>query len=122
MSEPRVICYGTPINMRLSENSLAKMVSESGHKLDCGDLFIFFNSKRDQCKMVWHDGRSFNMVDKQLAVGSFKSNPKINISQEMLQDLLDGAGPFEIIKALRRAVEGSNIVHIGDAKSASRLH
>jgi hypothetical protein len=71
--------------------------------------------------MVWHDGRSFNMVDKQLTVGRFKASPEINISTEMLEDLLDGAGPFEILKVLRRAVEGSNIAHISDSKIASHL-
>jgi hypothetical protein len=117
MSDPRVICYRTPINMRLSENSLAELVHQSGHKLNGGDVFIFFNSKRDRCKVVWHDGRSYNCIEKMLHAGTFADSPEV--TDRALKNLLSGGlfGSREVMNAISK---GGKIIHISAAPSARK--
>ena len=122
MKEPRIVCYNMPISMRLSEHSLASVVSAHGHELDGGDVFVFFNSKRNQCKIVWHDGTSFNSIDKRLEDGTFAPKAEIQITDSALQNLLSSGflGSDELMAALHRATRGK-IIHISAARSAKHL-
>ncbi len=88
MKGPRLVCYNMPVSMRLSHESIAKLVREHGHELDCGDVFLFFNRKRDECKVVWHDGSGFCEIHKRLESGTFAGKPQI--SDSALQNLLSG--------------------------------
>jgi hypothetical protein len=120
---PRIVCYDIPINMRLFAESLTKLVAEHGHQLNSGDVFLFFNRKRDQCKVVWHDGEGYCSIDKRLATGTFAPKPDIiEVSDSALQSLLsDGFfGSNELMAALRAAARGQ-IIHIREARSADHF-
>lgn len=122
MREPRIVCYNVPINMRLSAESLGKLVSEHGHQLNSGDVFIFFNGKRDRCKVVWHDTNGYCSIEKRLESGSFASKENIKISDDALQSLLSGGflGSGKLMSALHAAARGK-IIHICAARSAEHL-
>jgi transposase len=120
MHTPRIVCYNLPINMRLSAESLATVVAEHGHQLISGDVFLFFNSKRDQCKVVWHDSKGYCSIDKRLSTGTFAPKEDIEISDSALRSLLSGGffGSDKLMAALRDAARGQ-IIHISAARSGS---
>lgn len=116
MKQSRMYCCTAPVNLRMSHAGLAKLLSSHGYSLDSGDVFIFFNSKRDQCKVVWHDGRSYNEIHQRLRSGKFAG--ELEITDSALQNLLtDGFfGSRELVAALSNAVRGK-IICLGEAGS-----
>lgn len=113
MLNPRLILYPVAINLRASETKLGTVVKQLGLTLNSGDIFVFFNSKRDRCKVAWHDGRSFNTIEKLLQTGTFAPNEKIQIKFSVIEHFLDGGiqGQKELLHALH-----GNVVFIADAR------
>ena len=109
VSQAKVVFYREPINIRLSAERLADFVKWSDTTLDSGDIFIFFNRKRDHCKIIWHDGEGYCTVEKRLMEGTFASSDKIAITQATVDRCLSGefTGQTEILHALM-----GNIVYL----------
>lgn len=113
MSAPKAIFYKDPINVRLTPEKLADFVRWSGTNLDSGDLFLFFNRKRDRCKIVWHDREAFCVLEKQLSKGTFAPNDKIELPQSVIDDCLYGgfAGQRQLLHVLM-----GNVKYLDDAR------
>jgi hypothetical protein len=113
MSKPQAIFYREPVNLRLSAEKLADFVRWSGNRLDSGDVFIFFNRKRDHCKIIWHDGEAYCNLDKRLARGTFAPTEEIKISPAAVQKCVYGGllGQRELLHALM-----GNVSYLDDAR------
>ncbi|MBZ0187426.1 MAG: IS66 family insertion sequence element accessory protein TnpB [Candidatus Obscuribacterales bacterium] len=113
MKQPQAFLHEEPINFRLSAEKLADLIRWSGIKLNSGDLFIFFNRKRDRCKIIWHDGEAFCTVEKRLDKGTFAGTDKINLTQKIIDNFFyDGiAGQRELLHALM-----GNVIYLDDAR------
>ena len=44
-----------------------------GHQVEGGDLFLFFNRRRDRLKVLWFTGDGLLILYKKLEVGTFES-------------------------------------------------
>lgn len=106
MNEPAAHFYREPINIRLSAEKLADFVRWSGSNLNSGDVLIFFNRKRNHCKIVWHDGEAFCTVEKRLERGTFAPSKKIKLPQSAIENCVyEGiAGHRELLHALMGSV------------------
>ncbi|MDZ4834940.1 MAG: IS66 family insertion sequence element accessory protein TnpB [Candidatus Melainabacteria bacterium] len=113
MDQPQAIFYREPINIQLSPEKLADFVRWSGNKLDSGDVFIFFNRKRDRCKIIWHDGKAFCSLEKRLERGLFAANDKIDLTQSAIENCVYGgiAGQRELLHALM-----GNVIYLDDSR------
>lgn len=89
--------YNGKVNMRCSFNGLTNLVrGELGRSPLSGDLFIFFNKRRDQIKLLmWnHDG--YSIYHRRLEKGSFElpfascEDKEIIISPQQLMFILEG--------------------------------
>lgn len=113
VTAPQAIFYREPINVRLSAQKLAEYVRWSGNRLDSGDVFIFFNRKRDHCKIVWHDGEAYCNLEKRLEKGTFVPSEEIRISQTAVENCVYGGfgGHTELLHALM-----GNVSYLDDAR------
>lgn len=72
---PRVQVFAAlaPTDMRRSFNGLVGIVEkELGHQVEGGDLFLFFNRKRDRLKVLCFTGDGLLILYKKLEVGTFE--------------------------------------------------
>jgi transposase len=72
---PRVQVFAAlaPTDMRKSFNGLVGIVEkELGHQVEGGDLFLFFNRKRDRLKVLCFTGDGLLILYKKLEVGTFE--------------------------------------------------
>jgi len=102
MNRPQALFYKDPINIRLGPEKLADLIRWSGNKLNSGDVFIFFNRKRDHCKVIWHDGEAFCGLEKRLEKGCFAPNDEIQLTQSTIENCVYGGifGQKELLHAL----------------------
>ncbi len=73
---PRVKVFAAlaPTDMRKSFHGLVGIVEkELGHQVEGGDLFLFFNRRRDRLKVLWFTGDGLLILYKKLEVGTFES-------------------------------------------------
>ncbi len=113
MNGPAAHFYREPINIRLSPEKLADFVRWPGSNLNSGDIFIFFNRKRDHCKVIWHDGEGFCSVEKRLEKGTFAPNTKIELPQSTIENCVyEGiSGQRELLHALM-----GNVIYLDDSR------
>ena len=113
MARARVIFHPFPVNLRLSSEKLMAAGKEAGSQLNSGDIFIFFNKKRDRCRIVWNDGRCLNDLEKVLQKGSFAPTDKIQIDEDLIDDFVWGGieGQARLLHALR-----GNVSYIEDVR------
>lgn len=115
MNEPAAHFYREPINIRLSAEKLADFVRWSGSNLNSGDVFIFFNRKRNHCKVIWHDGEAFCTVEKRLERGTFAPNDRIELPQSAIDNyncVYEGiVGQRELLHALLE-----NVIYLDDRR------
>ncbi len=72
---PRVKVFAAlaPTDMRKSFNGLVGIVEkELGHQIEDGDLFLFFNRRRDRLKVLCFTGDGLLILYKKLEVGTFE--------------------------------------------------
>jgi len=55
-----------------------------------GDVFIFFNRRKNQCKLLRFSGDSFDIFHKKLIKGTFEIPDSAEIEAYQLQLLLEG--------------------------------
>jgi transposase len=84
-----------PIDARKSIDGLCALVAESfSENPQCGNVFIFFNNKKDKVKILWWHANGFSLHYKRLEKHRFilpKSiTEKLEITQAQLHGLLAG--------------------------------
>lgn len=67
----RVFAHAGPTDMRKSFYTLAALVTESGHDVVDGDVFIFVGRGRRRAKVLWFDGTGLVLLAKRLERGHF---------------------------------------------------
>ena len=67
----QVYAYGAPCDMRRSFNTLSGLVSEMGHDISAGEVFLFVAKNKKRAKVLWHDGTGLCLLAKRIDVGSF---------------------------------------------------
>jgi len=95
----RYFVYQDCCNMRAGFNSLGGLVNNcmEGDLLS-GDVFIFFNRRKNQCKLLRFSGDSFDIFHKKLIKGTFEIPDSGEIEAYQLQLLLDGI----VLEAFRK--------------------
>ena len=69
----RILAYGEPVDMRKSFNGLIGVVEkELGQQIESGDLFLFFNRRRDRLKVLFFTGDGTVILYKHLEQGTFE--------------------------------------------------
>ena len=69
-----VFAYAAPVDLRRGYNGLyALVVNELGRDPMDGDAFVFTNKRRDNCKVLKHDGSGMTIFMKRLDRGRFPS-------------------------------------------------
>ena len=110
----KVFASLTPTDMRKSFHGLIGIVEkELGQQIENGDLFLFFNRRRDRLKVLFFTGDGTIILYKQLERGTFEplraANPKhsstspaacLTLSLDELRLLLEG---IELSSVKRRA-------------------
>jgi len=93
----RYYLYNGKVNMRCSFNGLTNLIrGELGRSPLSGDLFIFFNKKRDQVKLIIWNPEGYCIYHQRLEKGSFElpvsdsDGKEIIISPQQLRLILDG--------------------------------
>lgn len=106
----RVYAYGAPCDMRKSFNTLSGLVSEMGHDISAGEVFLFVAQNKKRAKILWHDGTGLCLLAKRIDVGSFASvwrradaNGHLELSMTELSLFIEGSKVVEQ-KSLRPAV------------------
>ena len=101
----RYYLYNKVANMKCSFNGLTNLVrGELGYSPISGDLFIFFNKRRDQVKILCFEGDGFAIFHKRLERGSFElpqapeGANEILLTMEQLQFILQGV----VLNSVRR--------------------
>ena len=83
-SQVRVWLYNKPTDMRKSYDGLAALVKS---KLEedplSGQLFVFINRKRTQCKVLYFDRTGYCIWSKRLEHGQFHANAGETIKQAL---------------------------------------
>jgi transposase len=70
-------------NMRKSFNGLTALIrAELGQDPLSGNVFIFFNRQRDQCKLLLFEGDGFGIFHKRLEKGTFELPKATRESQD----------------------------------------
>ena len=71
-SAVRVFVASTPTDLRKSFDGLSiQVTSRLGEDPLCGDLFVFFNRRRTQVRVLFWDRTGYCIVAKKLARGTF---------------------------------------------------
>lgn len=93
----RYYLYNSPTDMRCSFNGLTNRIrSEMGRSPLSGDLFIFFNKKRDQIKILCWEIEGYVICHKRLEKGRYEfpqsagDSNEVEVSPEQLQFILQG--------------------------------
>jgi transposase len=101
----RYYLYNGPADMRKGFDSLSGMVSsQMNSNALSGSVFIFFNKKHNQVKLLLWEGDGFALYHKRLERGTYElplcneSNLSISISSQQLQLILQGIS----LKSVRR--------------------
>ncbi len=69
----KVLAALAPTDMRMSFNGLVGIVEkELGRQIEDGDLFLFFNRRRDRLKVLCFTGDGLLVLYKKLEVGTFE--------------------------------------------------
>ncbi|MEK7392158.1 MAG: hypothetical protein RL173_6 [Fibrobacterota bacterium] len=91
-SNLRVFVCSEPADMRKSFDGLSGLCREFlGQDPSSGQVFVFFNRRRDQVKALWWDNSGFAIWYKRLESGRFHFGPhKGVISQAELAMILEG--------------------------------
>ena len=107
--------YREPVNIRLGAEKLADYVRWSASKINSGDVFIFFNRKRNHCKVVWRDDLAFSCLEKRLERGNFAPNEEISLSLSAIENCVYGgiAGKKEFLHALM-----GNVLYMDDHRQS----
>ena len=87
-----------PCDMRKSFNGLAAIAARLVVRgLEDGALFVFTNKRRNRLKVLYYDRTGVCVLAKRLETGTFSwpkpsssGSPKLSLSPEALQLLLDG--------------------------------
>ena len=85
-----------PVDMRGSFNALAGAVRRLGLDPTDGHLYLFFNRRRQLCKMIYFDGSGFCLFSKRLEKGTFElptvrpGQDRVAVDSAMLTSLLSG--------------------------------
>jgi transposase len=110
----KVFASLAPTDMRKSFNGLVGIVEkELGQQIENGDLFLFFNRRRDRLKVLFFTGDGTVILYKHLERGTFEplresahkpsstsSTPCLTLSIDELRLLLEG---IELSSVKRRA-------------------
>src|ERR1044071_2495762 len=101
----RYYLYSGPADMRKGFDSLSGMVtSQMNSNALNGSIFIFFNKKHNQVKLLLWEGDGFALYHKRLERGTYEvpscdnNNPGLSISSQQLQLILQGIS----LKSVRR--------------------
>lgn len=101
----RYYMYNKATNMKCSFNGLTGIIrGELGYSPISGDLFIFFNKRRDQVKVLCFEGDGFAIFHKRLEKGSFElpqasaETAEVLLTMEQLQFILQGV----VLSSVRR--------------------
>lgn len=92
----RVFVGIEPVDMRGSFNALAGAVRRLGLDPTDGHLYLFFNRRRQLCKMLYFDGSGFCLFSKRLEKGTFElpavpaGKDRVVVDSAMLTSLLSG--------------------------------
>ena len=87
-----------PVDMRGSFDALAGAVRRMGLDPTDGHLYLFFNRRRQLCKMISFDGSGFCLFCKRLEKGTFEL-PSVREGQDRV--VVDGA----MLSALLSGIE-----------------
>ena len=92
----RILVYQRPTDLRKGANGLYSLIiSELKQDPNQGDLFLFFNKKRNLVKCFFCDGTGFCIFSKELAEHRFANlwnkgkQKSLKISKSQLRLLLD---------------------------------
>ena len=89
--------YNGTASMRKSFNGLSTLIrAELGQDPLSGNVFIFFNRQRNQCKLLLFEGDGYGIFHKRLERGTFElpkitgQNKDVIIAWQDLQFILQG--------------------------------
>jgi len=93
-----VFCSTKPVDMRKSFDSLAGLTRDfMGHNPSSGNLFVFFNKKRDKVKVLYWSKTGYCLFYKRLERGRFHiptpvqdDETTVELDQVELDMILDG--------------------------------
>lgn len=108
----RYYCYRGVADMRKGFDALAGMVrNEFGEDPLSGDIFIFFNRRRSQVKLLSWDQDGYSMYYKRLEKGTYElpAGDENIISAEILQCILSGISIKHVVHRKRYAHEAINV-------------
>jgi transposase len=101
--------------MRKGFDSLSGLVASAmNHDPLSKSVFIFFNKKRNQVKLLLWEGDGFALYYKRLEKGTFEipagdnKNSSVSISSEQLQFILQGI----FLKSIRKRKRYQHIIEI----------
>ena len=92
----RVFVGLDPVDMRGSFDSLAGAARRLGLEPTDGHLYLFFNRRRQLCRMVWFDGSGWCLFSKRLERGTFElptapdGVDRVRVDSATLASLLEG--------------------------------
>ena len=84
------------VDMRGSFNALSGAARRLGLEPTDGHLYLFFNRRRQLCKMIWFDGSGWCLFSKRLERGTFErlqvptGASQVCVSRATLASLLEG--------------------------------
>lgn len=85
-----------PVDMRGSFKSMAGAARRLGLEPLDGHFYLFFNRRRQLCKMVWFDGSGWLLLSKRLERGTFElpvsreDTRQVTVDSATLTALLEG--------------------------------
>lgn len=98
----RYYFYQDACNMRYGFNSLGGLVNNHMKEdLLSGDIFVFINRRRNQCKLLRFCGDGFELYHKKLIKGTFQIPEDGEMEAYQLQLLLEGVVVEKIVKKVR---------------------
>jgi transposase len=105
----KVLVATAPADMRYSFNGLCGLVR---HRLSddpgTGTLFVFFNKRGDQVRIIYHDVNGFALWSKRLHRGTFERRGSTGAAWEIdlptLYAILDGEIPARTNAALEKEI------------------
>ena len=98
-SRERVFAHPAPVDMRKGFNTLAGLVTMSGHDVAVGDKFLFVSKDRKRAKCIWLDHVCARMLVNRIDAGCFAPLWR------------DDGKPIELTRSeLRRFLDGSKLV------------
>jgi hypothetical protein len=112
MVPPQIKVYASlaPTDMRKSFHGLIGIVEkELGQQIDNGDLFLFFNRRRDRLKVLYFTGDGTVILYKHLEQGTFETLRSVdnNTSQSSPENCLTMSG--EDLRLLLEGIELSSV-------------